>query len=135
MDDGKRQKVGDRSRSHDIGLPSSRCLSHLFTLFPASLRQYRDLKRRQRRQQREQQKSNRFFLANNNFARSPRVFVHYLAVIARLQTCKCLISRFVEHGNTRKQLSFFFLSGSLIQSFRIKLQKNLPTIDESNEME
>ena len=61
VDDGKRQKAGDMSRSHDRGHPSSRCPSHLFTLFPASLRQNRELKHRQRRRKREQQKSNRFF--------------------------------------------------------------------------
>ena len=40
---------------------------------------------------------------------------------------------FVEDGNTRQQLSFSCLN--LIQFFRIQLQKNLPTFDESNEME
>ena len=38
---------------------------------------------------------------NNNFARASRFFVHFFADVARLQ-----LSRLVEDGNTRKQLSF-----------------------------
>ena len=56
----------------------------------------------------ENSKKAKVFLANNNFARASRFFVHFLAVVARLRTCKCLISRFVEDGNTRKQVSFSF---------------------------
>ena len=35
--------------------------------------------------QRERQKDNRLDLQNNNFARASRFFVHFLAVVARLQ--------------------------------------------------
>ena len=42
-------------------------------------------KQRRRRRQRERQKSNRFRLANNNFARASRFAVHFFAVVARLQ--------------------------------------------------
>ena len=46
----------------------------------------RELKQRRRRQQRERQKGNRFITQNNNFARASRAFfVHFLAVVARLQ--------------------------------------------------
>ena len=44
-------------------------------------------------------------------------------------TWKCLISRFVQDVNTRQRLSYSF-SWTLIQSFRIHLQKNLPTFYE-----
>ena len=54
---------------------------------------------------------------NNNFARC------YTTI-----TWKCLISRFVEDGDTRQQLYSFFFSWSLIQSFRIQLQKQFATI-------
>ena len=66
---------------------------------------------------------------NNNFARASRFFVHVFAVIARLQRESCLISRCVEDVN------FFFFSWTLIQSFGIYLQNNLPTFDELNELE
>ena len=49
-------------------------------------------------------------------------------------TLKCLVSRFVDDGMTKQPFSFFF-SWTLIQSFRILLQRNLPTFDKSNETE
>ena len=45
------------------------------------------------------------------------------------RTWKCLISRLVQDVNTRQRLSFSF-SWTLILSFRIQLQKNLPTFYE-----
>ena len=45
----------------------------------------RERKRRRRRRQRERQKSDRFIKQNNNFARSSPFFVHFFAVVARLQ--------------------------------------------------
>ena len=57
-----------------------------------------ELKQRRRRRQRERQKSNRFkFWQNNNFARASRFFVHFFAVVARLQ---------------RESASFHVLSGT-----------------------
>ena len=44
---------------------------------------------------------------NNNFVPASRFFVHFFTVTAR-KTQRCLISRFVEDGNTRKRLSFSF---------------------------
>ena len=38
-------------------------------------------------------------------------------------------------GHERKTTTFFFFSWTLIQSFRIQLQKKLATFDELNEME
>ena len=46
---------------------------------------------------------------NNNFACVSCFFVHFLAVATRpCMTWKCLMSRFVQEGNTRQQLSFSF---------------------------
>ena len=45
----------------------------------------RELKQRRRRRQRERQKSDRFIKQNNNFTRSSPFFVHFFAVVARLQ--------------------------------------------------
>ena len=44
-----------------------------------------ELKQRRRRQQRERQKGDSFYWQNNNFARTSRFFVHFLAVVARPQ--------------------------------------------------
>ena len=46
---------------------------------------------------------------NNNFTGASRFYVHLLAFVARLQRERqCLISRFVEDGNTKQQFSFSF---------------------------
>ena len=45
----------------------------------------RELKQRRRRRQRERQKNNWFGLANNNFARASRFFVHFFVVTVRLR--------------------------------------------------
>ena len=46
---------------------------------------------------------------NSNFARALRIFVHFLAVVARLhQETPFFFSRFVEDVNTREQFSFSF---------------------------
>ena len=45
----------------------------------------RELKQRRRRRQQERQKNNWFRLANNNFARVSRFFVHSFAVTALLR--------------------------------------------------
>ena len=68
---------------------------------------------------------------SNNFARASRFFVHFFAVVARLQRESAYFVEWREH----KTRTFFFFSWTLIQSFRIQLQKNLPTFDELNEME
>ena len=82
----------------------------------------RELK--QRRQQWERQKGNRVRLAKQQLCTFITLFVHFVAVVARLQ-------REREHKTT----TFFFFFLTLIQSFRIQLQKKLPAFDEWNEME
>ena len=69
---------------------------------------------------------------NNNFVVT--LFYTFLCRRCTTTTWNCLISRFVEDGN-KKTKTFFFFSSTLMQSFRIQLQKNLPTFDELNEME
>ena len=49
-------------------------------------------------------------------------------------TWKCLISRFCG-GREHKAMTFFFFFWTSIQSFRIQLQKKLPSFDELNERE
>ena len=61
---------------------------------------------------------------NNNFARASRFFVHFFAAVARL-----------ERGNASLKNFLIVFSWTLIQSFRIELQKHLSTIDEVKEME
>ena len=70
---------------------------------------------------------------NNNFARASRFFVHtyFLAVVARQQSEKVPDFTFCR-GREHKTTTFLFFSWTLIQSFRIQLQKNLPTFGELN---
>ena len=69
-----------------------------------------------------------------NFARVSRVFVHFFAVVARLQreTSYFLVCGGREHNIT---VFFFFFWTSIPRSFRIQLQKNSPLFAELNEME
>ena len=69
----------------------------------------------------------------NNSARASLFFVHFFAVNARLDV-KMPIFTFGE-GHEQKTTTFFFVSYTLTQSFRIQLQKNLLTFDKLNEME
>ena len=83
--------------------------------------------------QRERQKNNSFILAKQQ---------------QQLCTCICTFSLPSLHdqnvkmpnftfcrGREHTTTTFFFFSRTLIQSFRIQLQKKLPTFDELNEME
>ena len=56
------------------------------------------------------------------------LFCSFLCRRCTTTTWKCLISRCVRDVN--KRLSFSLKSRTLIQSFRIQLQKSLPTFDE-----
>ena len=56
------------------------------------------------------------------------LFCTFLSRCCTATTWKCLISRFVEDGKTRHQLSFYFLE-LWYSPFRIQLQKNLPEFD------
>ena len=68
----------------------------------------RELKQRQRRRQRERQKGNRFRSAKQQLCTCITLFCTFLCRRCTTTTWKCLISRFVEDGNTRQQLSFSF---------------------------
>ena len=65
---------------------------------------------RQRRRQRERQKINRFRQANNNFARASRFFVHFSAVVARLQREAARSNFMFRRGREHKTTTFFFFS-------------------------
>ena len=54
------------------------------SLSPISLL-FREVTQRRRRRQRERQKRKGCDWQNNNFARASRFFVHFFAVVARLQ--------------------------------------------------
>ena len=70
---------------------------------------------------------------NNNFARASPFFVHFFAVVARLQRENAWIHVLSRTGT--QDNNFLFFSWTLIQPFRIQLQKHLLTFDEVNEME
>ena len=70
---------------------------------------------------------------NNNFARASRSFVHFFAVVAQLRRESAWIHVLSRTETQDNNLLFF--PWTLIQSFRIQLQKQLPTFDEVTEME
>ena len=83
-------------------------------------------RRRRRRRQRERQKSNRFRQARQQLSTCITLFCTFRCCRCTTKTWNGLSSRFVEDGNKR-QLSFFFF-WTLMQSFRIQLQKNFANI-------
>ena len=92
----------------------------------------RELKERRWRRQRERegQKSNLVLdWQNNNFARASRFFVHFLAFVVRLRRESRPNFTFCR-GREHKTTTLFFFSWTLIRSFRIHLQKKLPTFEE-----
>ena len=66
----------------------------------------RELKQRRRRRQGERQKRNGFRSAKQQLCTCITLFCTFLCRHCTTTTWKCLISRFVEDGNTRQQLSF-----------------------------
>ena len=60
-------------------------------------------------------------------------FVHFFAVVARLQRENAWIHVLSRTGT--QDNNFLFFSWTLIQSIRIQLQKHLSTFDEVKEME
>ena len=68
-----------------------------------------ELKQRRRWRQRVRQKSKRFGLAKQQLGTCITLFCTFLSSRCTTTTWKCLISRFVEDGNTGQQLSFSFL--------------------------
>ena len=68
---------------------------------------------------------------NNNFTLASLFFVHFFAVVARLRRESAffhVLSTMAEHKTT----TFFLFSWTLIQSFRIQLQKNFSTLILTN---
>ena len=68
----------------------------------------REFTQRRRRRQQERQKSNRFRQANQQVCTCIMLFCTFLCRRCTTTTWNCLISRFVEDGNKRQQLSFSF---------------------------
>ena len=66
-------------------------------------------KQRRRWRQRERQKSKRFRQGKQQLCTCITLFCTFLSRRCTTTTWKCLISRFVEDGNTGQQLSFSFL--------------------------
>ena len=114
-------------------------LTRIMPNFVKLMSRFRDivvsLQRRRRRQQ-ERQKSNRFILAKQQLCTCTRflIFVHFSAVRCTTYNAKVPNSTFCR-GQEHKTAIFFFFYWTLIQSFRIQLQKYLATFDELNEME
>ena len=68
----------------------------------------REFRQRRRRRQRERQKRNRFRQAKQQLCTCITLFCTFLCRRCTTTTWNCLISRFVEDGNKRQQLSFSF---------------------------
>ena len=81
---------------------------------------------------RRRKKARDLDLENNNFARASTFFVHFLPT---LHDYNVKVPNFSFRRGREQQTTLFLFSRTLIQSFRIQLQKNLPTFDELNEME
>ena len=101
----------------------------------ASYSYSREFTQRRRRRQRERHKSNGFRPAQQQLCTCITLFCTFLCRRCTTTTWNCLISGFVEDGNKRQLLSFSFPELWCTESFRIQLQKRLPTFDELNEME
>ena len=71
-------------------------------------RQNREFTQRRRRRHLERQKSNRFRLAKQQLCTCITLFCTFLCRRCTTTTWNCLISRFVEDGSKRQQLSFSF---------------------------
>ena len=70
---------------------------------------------------------------NNNFSHASRFL--YIS-LPSLHDYNVELPNFTfRRGRKQKTTTFFFFSWTLMQSFRIQPPKNLPTIDELNEME
>ena len=68
----------------------------------------RELKQRRRRRNENGKKTKGLNWQNNNFARASRLFCTFLCRRCTTITWKCLISRFVQDGNTKQPCSFRF---------------------------
>ena len=90
----------------------------------------RELKQRRRQRQRERQNSYRLRLAKQQLCTCITLFCtllfHCHVKVPNLTFCR---------GRKHRTTFFFFFSPTLIQSFRIQLQKILPTFDEHIEQD
>ena len=93
----------------------------------------REFKQWRRRRQQERQKSNRFRLAKQQLCTCSTLFYTFLSLRSRLQRESASFQVLSKTG-TQDNI-FLFFSWTLIQSFRIQLQNNLPAFDELNAME
>ena len=75
-------------------------------------------------------KATGLYWQNNNSARASRFFS-----LPSMHDYDVKMPNFTFCGGHEQKTTFFFVSYNLTQSFRIQLQKNLPTFDELNEME
>ena len=92
------------------------------------------LKQRRRRRQRERQKSNRFRISKTTTLHVHQAFL-YIS-LPSLHDYDVEMPNFTFCGEREhKTTTLFFFCRTLIQSFRIQLQKKLPTFDKLDEME
>ena len=85
-----------------------------------------ELKQRQRWRQREQQKSNWFILAKQQLRTCITLFLYISLPWLHVYNVKML--NFTSCRGREHKTTFFFFSWTLIQSFRIQLQKNWPKL-------
>ena len=72
-------------------------------------RRNRDFTQRRRRQQREREKRNRLRQAKQRLCTCITFFCTFLCCRYTTTTWNCLVSRFVENGNKRQQLSLCYI--------------------------
>ena len=133
----RRQEMYKKSMMHKVLFDQSNFLS----LFCRSRCRCRRRRRRRcvnslrwRRRQQERQKSERFRLAKKQLCKSIALFCTFLYRHCTTTTWNCQISRFVEDGKKRQQLSFSFPE-LWCSSLKFNFKKNLPTFDELSEVE
>ena len=132
----RRQEVYKKSMMHKVLFDQSKTIAFLPFSLPSSLLKLpiREFTQRWRRRQQGRQKGERFRLAKQQLCKSITLFCTFLYRHCTTTTWNCQISRFVEDGKKRQQLSFSF--PELWCSYlKFNFTKNLPTFDELNEVE
>ena len=89
----------------------------------------RVLKQWWRWRQRVRQESNGFRLAKQQLCTCIMLFCTFVSCRCMTTTWECLFFMFFQ-GREHKTTALLFISWTLIQSFRIQLQENLPTSDQ-----
>ena len=123
-----RKKISSGTHGNDLFASTRKAV------FPAPTATGVHLKQRRRRRQRERHNSSRSRLAKQQRCTCITLFCTFPCRHCTTTMWKCLNFTFCR-GREHKTTTFFFFSWTLIQSFRIQLQKKLPTFDELNEME